>query len=174
MRDFVRTAMFNILSDLVPGSSFLDLFSGTGSVGLEALSRGAVSGMFVDRSAAACTITRQNLAQFGFLDKGCVLRADFTNGIERLEKGGSKFDLLFVGPPYGKGLAELALCKLGASSIVTPGALVVAEVYKKREMDNHYGKLILFDRRVYGDNLLLFYEAVDKRPLSPATNGVEQ
>lgn len=162
MRDFVRTAMFNILNDLVPQCCFLDLFSGTGSVGLEALSRGAASAVFVDRSISACAIARQNLALLGFLDKGHVLQADFAYGVKQLEGRGSKFDLLFVGPPYGKGLAELALSRLGASSILIPGAIVVTEVFKKEEMNNRYGNLELFNRRVYGDNLLLFYDVADK------------
>ncbi|TSA50502.1 16S rRNA (guanine(966)-N(2))-methyltransferase RsmD [archaeon] len=165
MRDFVRTAIFNILNDLVPNCCFLDLFSGTGSVGLEALSRGAASAFFVDRSIAACAIARQNLTLLGFLDKGHVLHADFADGVKQLEERGCKFDLLFVGPPYGKGLAELALSKLGTSSILIPEAIVVTEVYKKKEMNNCYGNLKLFDRRVYGDNLLLFYDTVDKEDL---------
>lgn len=165
MRDFVRTAMFNILNDLVSDCCFLDLFSGTGSVGLEALSRGAASAVFVDRSIAACAIARQNLTLLRFLDKGYVLRADFADGVKQLEERGSKFDLLFVGPPYGKGLAESALSKLGTSSILIPEAIVITEVYKKKEMNNCYGNLELFDRRVYGDNLLLFYDTVDKEGL---------
>jgi 16S rRNA (guanine966-N2)-methyltransferase len=148
MRDFVRTAMFNILNDLVPKCCFLDLFSGASAV-------------FVDRSISACAIARQNLALLGFLDKGHVMQADFAYGVKQLEGQGSKFDLLFVGPPYGKGLAELALSKLGASSILIPGAIVATEVFKKKEMNNRYGNLELFNRRVYGDNLLLFYDVVD-------------
>ncbi len=157
MRDFVRTALFNILTDLVPGSRFLDLFCGTGSVGLEALSRGAVECVFIDSSAGACGITRRNLDVLDLLAQGRVLQADFAEGLNRLARRGRKFDLIFVGPPYGKGLAEAALRLLGEGQLLAKGALVVTEVYKKEEMATSYKRLKLIDRRAYGDNSLFFY-----------------
>src|SRR5512136_1739462 len=76
MRDFVRSALFNILSDFVTDAAFLDLFSGTGSVGLEALSRGACACTFVDQSADACGIVRRNLDALDFLARGDVVQSD--------------------------------------------------------------------------------------------------
>lgn len=171
MRDFVRSALFNILGDLVPGSRFLDLFCGTGSVGLEALSRGALECVFVDSSAEACGITRRNLDALGLLAQGRVLQADFACGLDRLERRGRKFDLVFVGPPYGKGLAEAALHRLGEGRLLVEGAIVVTEVHKKEEMAASYRRLQLIDRRAYGDNILFFYRLEEGRVVGKAPPG---
>ena len=157
MRDFVRSALFNIISDLVPGARFLDLFCGTGSVGLEALSRGAQECVFIDSSKAACAITRRNLEKLRFLAQALVLPVDFRTGIDHVARRGRRFDLVFVGPPYGKGLAAAALTRLGMGDILAADAVVVAEVYKKEKIGTRYGVLSCIDRRDYGDNTLLFY-----------------
>lgn len=157
MRDFVRTALFNILADLVPGSRFLDLFCGTGSVGLEALSRGAADCVFVDKSAEACAITRRNLDVLGFLKAGKVIQADYAEGIEYLQRRGRRFDLIFVGPPYGKGLAAAALNLIAESRLFHGETVIISEVYKKETLCPTYGELYSIDRRLYGDNGLHFY-----------------
>jgi 16S rRNA (guanine966-N2)-methyltransferase len=157
MRDFVRTALFNILADLVPGSRFLDLFCGTGSVGLEALSRGAADCVFVDKSAEACAITRRNLDVLGFLKEGKVIQADYAEGIEYLQRRGRRFDLIFVGPPYGKGLAAAALNLIAESRLFHGETVIISEVYKKETLCPTYGELYSIDRRLYGDNGLHFY-----------------
>ena len=157
MRDFVRTALFNILGDVVSGARFLDLFCGTGSVGLEALSRGAMDCVFVDQSPAACGIVRQNLAQLALLDRAKVVQGDFADGLEDLARVGRQFDLVFSGPPYGKGLSKSALRLLGGRRLLAPGALVITEVFKKELLSETYGALQRVDERTYGDNLLVFY-----------------
>ena len=169
MRDFVRSALFNILSDLVVGARFLDLFCGTGSVGLEALSRGAREAVFVDHSPSACGIARRNLDRLRFLNVGQVVQAEFIEGIDHLARRGRTFDLVFSGPPYGKGLAEQALSRLGDGDIVAPAGIVVTEVYKKETPSPFYGRLFLIDRRNYGDNVLLFYSLREESTVvSPA------
>ena len=157
MRDFVRSALFNILSDLVVDAGFLDLFCGTGSVGLEALSRGALEATFVDRSHAACAIVRRNLDLLGFLDKGSVLQRDYAAGIDHLQRRGKRYDLIFVGPPYDKGLAASTLCLLAEHEILAKDGLIVTEVRNKTHLDARYGALERIDERTYGDNVLGFY-----------------
>ena len=159
MRDFVRTALFNILVDLVPGARFLDLFCGTGSVGLEALSRGATDCVFVDHSAEACGITRRNLAALGLLKKAKVIQADYAEGIDYLQRRGRRFDLIFIGPPYGRGLADAALRLLSESRLFHTETVIVSEVYKKESLSPAYGELYSVDRRLYGDNELHFYRS---------------
>ncbi len=158
MRDFVRTALFNILADFVVDARFLDLFAGTGSVGLEALSRGASGAVFVDVSLEACSIVRRNLDSLGLLDRGEVLQADFAEGLDYLARRGRKFDLIFVGPPYGQGLAEKALGLLGDGELIAAGGVVVTEVFRKEGLPASCGRLHLVDKRLYGDNALLFYQ----------------
>jgi len=157
MRDFVRSALFNILADLIVDARFLDLFCGTGSVGLEALSRGAWEATFVDRSPKACGIVRRNLDLLGFLDQGSVLQRDYAVGIDHLQRRGKRYDLIFVGPPYDKGLAEAALKSMAEHSILAKDGLIITEVRNKTHLDDRYGPLEHFDKRIYGDNVLDFY-----------------
>jgi 16S rRNA (guanine966-N2)-methyltransferase len=157
MRDFVRSALFNILVDLVPDARFLDLFCGTGSVGLEALSRGAREAVFVDRSEAACGIVRRNLAELGFGQQAKVVTQDFADAIDGLARRGRCFDLVFVGPPYDRGLEARALGRLGDGRLLAPGAVVVPEVRKGTPVAERYGRLVRIDVRAYGDNVLVFY-----------------
>lgn len=161
MRDFVRSAMFNILSDFVSGAQFLDLFCGTGSVGLEALSRGARSCTFVDRSADACGIVRRNLDLLDFLARGDVLQSDAIGAVETLSRLGRRYDLVFVGPPYYQSLVPRALEALGRGDLLGADPVVVAEIHATESIADAYGALALVDRRRYGDNQLWFYRPID-------------
>jgi len=157
MRDFVRSALFNILADLVPQARFLDLFCGTGSVGLEALSRGAREAVFVDRSEAACAIVGRNLAELGLTEQAKVVTADFAEAIDGLARRGRRFDLAFVGPPYDRGLEASALDRLGDGRILAPDAVVVSEVRKGTAIHDRHDRLARIDTRTYGDNVLAFF-----------------
>ena len=157
MRDFVRSALFSILGDLVVNSHFLDLFCGTGSVGLEALSRGAAEVTFVDHSPRACGIVRRNLDLLGFLDVGGVLQLDYKAAIDHLQRRGKRYDLIFVGPPYDKGLADAALRTMAEGAILMANGFIITEVRNKTHLDDKYRLLERIDERVYGDNVLSFY-----------------
>lgn len=161
MREFVRIALFNILQKVVVGARFLDLFAGTGSVGLEALSRRAAEVLFVDHSAAACAIIRKNLKALQLVSYGRVYQEDFLDALDRFYRRGRSFEIIFVGPPYNAGLADQAIQKLGELPLVAEDGIVVTEVYKREAMKEIYNDLILFDRREYNDNLLLFYRRAD-------------
>ena len=163
MRDFVRSALFNILSDFVPDAAFLDLFCGTGSVGLEALSRGARSCTFVDQSADACGIVRRNLDLLDFLTRGDVVQSDAIHAVESLGRLGRRYDLVFVGPPYYRGLVPRALEALGESVLLADDPVVAAEIHATESIGEAYGRLALVDRRRYGDNQLWFYRPADGR-----------
>jgi len=164
MRDFVRSALFNILTDFVPGATFLDLFCGTGSVGIEALSRGAQHAVFVDRSKAACAIVRRNLDALDLLGRGEVIEGDCTWVIRDLGRRARRFDILFLGPPYYNELVPEALEALADGKILAEDAVVVAEVHKKEVAASRYGTIQKVDERRYGDNRLLFYRAAEAEP----------
>jgi len=165
MRDFVRSALFSILAELVPDAAFLDLYSGTGSVGLEALSRGARSCTIVDASAAACAIARRNLDALDLLDVGQVFEGDAVRTIDELARRGRRFDLVFVGPPYHRELVPATLDTLGDGRLLGSDPVVVAEIHKLEVADSAYGVLRLVDTRRYGDNRVLFYRT-DEGPES--------
>ena len=157
MRDFVRSALFNILSDIVPGAAFLDLYSGTGSVGLEALSRGARSCTFVDASAQACAIVRRNLDALDLLATGQVFEGDSLVVIDELKRRGRRFDVVFIGPPYYRELVPTTLGALGDGQLLSDDPVVVGEIHQTEQAGEAYGVLSLVDARRYGDNRLLFY-----------------
>ncbi|MFN4217755.1 MAG: 16S rRNA (guanine(966)-N(2))-methyltransferase RsmD [Candidatus Bipolaricaulia bacterium] len=157
MREAVRAALFDVLSDFVINARFLDLFAGTGSIGLEALSRGAQSCVFVDSSEQACQIIRENIKNLDLEKHARVYQLDALQAIELFGRQGEEFDLVFIGPPYGKGLAHKTLAHLARHSILSPGALVVTEIFKKETIQTEYDLLESFDERTYGDNRLWFY-----------------
>lgn len=157
MREAVRAALFDILSDSVTNARFLDLFAGTGSVGLEALSRGAQSCVFVDISGQACQIIHENLKNLNLEKHARIYQLDVFRAIELFDRQSEEFDLVFVGPPYGQGLAPKTLAHLATHSILSSGALVVTEIFKKETIQTEYGLLKSFDERTYGDNRLWFY-----------------
>lgn len=170
MRDQVRTALFNILGDVVEGCLFLDLFAGTGSVGIEALSRGARHALFVDDSAQAVKIIQRNLTALALTQHATVYREEASIALEHLDRRGQRFDLVFVGPPYGKGLADRTLEKISELNVLNPEAIVVTEIFKKEAVQDRYGALELFDERLYGDNRIKLYRKISStRTLKPAS-----
>jgi len=163
LRDRVRTSLFDILGELVVGAEFLDLFAGTGAVGLEALSRGARSATFVDSSGKAVRIIRENLRRLGYGDRARVIKGDALEAIRGLARRGRRFDLVFVGAPYGGDLALRAAAALGGLTPLSPGATVVVEVFRKVVPADRYGELALDSIRDYGETRLAFYRVSGPR-----------
>src|SRR6201986_1555911 len=130
--DRLRESVFNILihayDDPIEGARVLDLFAGTGALGIEAVSRGAAFALFVDNGAEARALLRNNVEALGLGGVTKVFRRDATDlGPARL---GEPFSLVFLDPPYGKGLGEKALASLHEGGWLTPGALLVVEEAK--------------------------------------------
>ena len=150
--DRVREAVFNILAHGIDDFSFdglkvLDLFAGTGALGLESLSRGAQSAVFVDTGAEARGLIRDHIEAFGLGGVAKLLRRDATALGEAGTMG--PFDLVFLDPPYGNGLAELALVSLRDGSWLAPDATLVLEESSEAEVQLPAG-FVLDDRREYG------------------------
>jgi len=171
MRDFVRSALFSILNDFIPEADFLDLFCGTGSVGLEALSRGATSCVFVDCSPGSCGIVRRNLEALGFLTKGRVFEGDAVAMIDELARRGRRFDVIFIGPPYYEELVPATLKALSEGRILVEDFVVVAEIHHKESAAETCGVLERADTRRYGDNQLLFYRRASGRETRSTQEG---
>ncbi|MCR4403806.1 MAG: 16S rRNA (guanine(966)-N(2))-methyltransferase RsmD [Candidatus Acetothermia bacterium] len=159
MRAEVRAGLFNMIQDFVPESRFLDLFAGTGSVGIEALSRGAAECTFVDNLPEAVRLIKMNLAKLGLTGRAKVYQLDVFEALARFERRGRRYDLVFIGPPYGQGLGVRTLARLASSSILSDDSLVIVELFKKErpEVGESYGQLGLVRERRYGDNLILIY-----------------
>lgn len=124
--DRVREAVFSILGERVRGASVLDLFAGTGALGFEALSRGAARAVFVESDGRALDALRRNAASLG-AGEARLVAMDFRAALQRLRAVGERFDVIFLDPPYGKGLAADAAGRIARAGLAAPGALVVVE-----------------------------------------------
>jgi len=155
--DRVKESLFNILGrELMEGAAVLDLFSGTGNLGIESLSRGARLACFAENDRESIKTIRANLNSCGLTGKADIITLDVLKALQLLEKRGDGFDVIFLDPPYMKGLAGRTLKALGESS-VAKDALVVAEHAAKEELQGSYGTLNLTDERRYGDTTISFY-----------------
>jgi 16S rRNA (guanine966-N2)-methyltransferase len=155
--DRLRETLFNILihghGDPVTGARVLDLFAGTGALGIEAISRGAAYTLFVDDGAEARALLRGNVEALGLGGVTRIFRRDATQlgPAHPVEP----FGLVFADPPYGRGLAERALASARAGGWLAPGALVVVEEAKDAEIEPSEG-FELLERRAYDDSELIF------------------
>ncbi len=152
--DKVKGAIFNILFD-VHGARVLDLFAGSGAVGIEALSRGASLALFVEEWDKACEAIKRNLTHCKLTPRARILRCTVESAIRKLHRDEESFNLIFVDPPYQKGLVSSTLRKLAASSIAAPDALIIVEHHPKEPIPEIPG-LTLTDSRKYGQTLITF------------------
>jgi 16S rRNA (guanine966-N2)-methyltransferase len=155
--DFVRQAIYSILGERVEDARVLDLFAGSGAIGLEALSRGAASCVFVDEHRQACNVIKENLAK-ARLDGGRVVKAD---AITHLKRDTATYDLIFADPPYWKHYGDRDhvgdLLKSGLlDPRLAPGGMFIAEVSANQQSPDS-GALTLTDRREYGGSAILLY-----------------
>lgn len=155
----MREALFSILGERSRGARVLDLYAGTGALGLEALSRGAKSAVFVDYGEAALGLIRKNIELCGFADRSLVVRRDLARGAAFLRElcpaGG--FDLIFLDPPYRQGLVDSFMWSLAGLALLAEEGVVVAEEGAEVEPVEVYPGFILEDRRRYGDTTIWFY-----------------
>jgi 16S rRNA (guanine966-N2)-methyltransferase len=158
----VREAVFNILGDRVDGATVLDLYAGTGALGLEALSRGAASAVFVEAEAPACTAILESLARAKMASAGKVFRGRLPAALAQLS---GTFTIVFMDPPYNEEKAEETLWELGAH--VSPGGVVVYEHGSRYNPPERPAGLRLAERRVYGDSALAFYDRTDEEDQPP-------
>jgi 16S rRNA (guanine966-N2)-methyltransferase len=170
--DRVRESIFNILAHGVArieidGARVMDIFAGTGALGLEALSRGARFCQFVDESAEARGLIRRNADALGVIGLAKIWRRDAANLGPCAPQ--SPFSLVFVDPPYNRSLGEKALSSLVEGEWLSPGAVVVLEEAEKAEIADVPG-LALLDRRDYGDTQVRFYRFGPAVPESPSSS----
>lgn len=124
--DRIKETLFNILQPEIPDCRFLDLFSGSGAIGIEALSRGAASAVFVEKNPRACACIRDNLSFTKLADSGKLLNVDVLTALRMLEKEPA-FDCIFMDPPYNMGLEKQVLEYLTDSSVADENTLIIVE-----------------------------------------------
>ena len=161
--DRVKESLFNILTALLgnfSGLRLLDVFAGTGNLGIEALSRGAAAAVFIDENREAVTLVKKNLELAGFADRSKVLQKEALSALKWLEKSEGPFGLVFLDPPYQVGLSEKVLEYLASAELIDESSMVIAETAAKEKLPSEFGRLQEFDKRVYGDTALSFFSLV--------------
>jgi 16S rRNA (guanine966-N2)-methyltransferase len=155
--DHVREAMFNILSRDVSGSCVLDLFAGTGALGIEALSRGARNAVFIENASRPFAILRKNLKNFGLLQQCRAIHWDILKNLNCLKPFRNRFDLVFLDPPYHRDLVGVTLTNLLQIHCLASGAIIVAEHELNADVTAPDASLSLKDQRRYGRTVLSFF-----------------
>ena len=152
--DRVKEAMFSIIQFDIPGARVLDLFGGTGQLGIEALSRGAKSAVFVDAGEPACRLIRENLKRTRLENDARAVRADY---LDYLSKCRETYDIVFLDPPYAEVFLENALKKLTEIDILQTGAIIVAERPVGKELPWDFPGFTRSKDYKYGNILLTLY-----------------
>ena len=152
--DRVKEAMFSIIHFDIPGAKVLDLFGGTGQLGIEALSRGASGATFVDQSEAACRLIRENLRRTKFEAAGKVIRGDY---LEYLSRCREQYDIILLDPPYAEVFLENALKRITEIDILRSGGIIVAECPVGKELPWDFEGFTRSRDYKYGQILLTLY-----------------
>lgn len=158
LTDFAREALFNILTPIVGGSRFLDLFAGSGAVAIEALSRGAEQAVLVEKNPKCAALIRQNLSECGFTGQAQVFSIAADQALKILSSSNEKFDIIFIGAPYGSPDFVSALKHLSSGQRLKSNGRLIAEHHFKTIIADEIGALKRFRQERYGDTMLSFYE----------------
>jgi 16S rRNA (guanine(966)-N(2))-methyltransferase RsmD len=153
--DRVKESLFNIVVREVVNAFFLDLFAGTGSVGIEALSRGARRAVFVEWNRQALKVIAKNLETTGLADRAQVVRSDVFKFLKK--EFDEKFDIVYIAPPQYKGLWAKTLLALDGRELLANEGLAIAQIHPKEFASLDLKSLQLADQRQYGSTLLCFY-----------------
>ena len=152
--DRVKEAMFSIIQFEIPGARVLDLFGGTGQLGIEALSRGAKSAVFVDAGEPACRLIRENLKRTRLENDGKVIRADYLDYLKRCRE---TFDIIFLDPPYAEVFLENALKCIAEIDILQSGGIIVTERPVGKELPWDFEGFTRSKDYKYGNTVLTIY-----------------
>jgi 16S rRNA (guanine966-N2)-methyltransferase len=157
----IKKSIFDIIRPRLPDCTFLDLYAGTGAVGIEALSRGASACTFVEQDALCLKLINENLAMLKLTPKATVVRASVLGNLASVKK---PFDIIFMGPPYKDAekkplaLTEPTLVNIDTLHLLAPNGLVIAQHHNKEIVPKQSGRLILKREKEYGDTVVSFYQ----------------
>ena len=152
--DHIRQVIFNILGHDLAKKRVLDLFSGTGILGIEALSRGAEHVCFVDKSSESLRLIKRNLEITGFKDRASIIKRDLIRSPFRIK---GRFDIVFIDPPYNSNLLLETLTLLPSKAILRDGSVIIGRSSKRESVPSLINRMSLLDLRIYGDTRLWIY-----------------
>jgi 16S rRNA (guanine(966)-N(2))-methyltransferase RsmD len=156
--DRVKESLFNMISPYIMDSNVLDLFAGTGSLGIECLSRGAQRCVFVDVSKESISIIKSNITKARVENESVVLNLDFKDAISKLKVQKNKFDVIFMDPPYYKNMFIDALEKIDNADLLEEEGIIVIEHDSKENFPEKIGRLEKHKVKKYGNTTLTFYK----------------
>lgn len=154
--DRVKESVFNILGDIVDDARVLDIFAGTGNLGLEALSRGAKSAIFVDCSQESIEIIKENAQRTKLIDFTKICKNDVLHALDRLAQSEDVFDLLFCDPPYNKGFVQTVLEKIDKQPIMADRGIIVMEHSQHEKITGEWQNVEVRRTERYGETLISF------------------
>ena len=158
--DRVKESIFNILGGEIEGKVILDLFAGTGNLGIEALSRGARRAIFVEKGKDALKVVQRNLLQCGFLEQSEIIPGEVNQAIGFLQERGESFDLILMDPPYEKGWVQKTLDRLISNPIHHEGSIMVIEHSRRESLPEKIEGLHIIRHRKIGDTVVSFLQAI--------------
>ncbi len=156
--DRVKESLFNIIAGYLADAYVLDLYSGTGNLGIEALSRGARLAVFVDKSEKSTEVIKENLINTKLIDRGLIIKGEVYDVLKGFSKKEEKFDIIFLDPPYNEGLAENALKTIDREDLLTAEGIISAEIGADECIPFEIGTLKLVNHRKYGNTALAFFK----------------
>lgn len=167
--DRVKESIFNILGGQWEGVRVLDLFAGTGSLGLEAASRGAEEVVFIEKSRPALDLLKKNISLCGFDSNAVVLPMSVPRGLTLMGQRRRVFHLIFADPPYDRGWVERAIAQILIHRVLTEDGLVVIEHGPNEPPAQRHGKLAILQQKTYGETTITFlgFKMVDKKRGAP-------
>lgn len=158
--DRTKESLFNIIGPRVIEAKFLDLYAGTGAIGIEAISRGAHEVVFVEINPRAVKIINENLDLTGLSEKAQVICQDSEKAISQLSNRNMRFDIVFLDPPYLKDLIDKSLRSIDAHGLLSISGLIITESSKADHLPEEVGHLRRFRDEKYGDTILSFYQNI--------------
>lgn len=157
--DRVKESLFNIISPISANAVVLDLFAGTGGIGIEFLSRGASFAYFVDKGAESISSIKKNLEHTRYLEKSEIVMLDARTAIKRFATKGIRFDYIYIDPPYAQEeLFHEVLNLISEAGLIKNNGLAIVEHDKKLILKDTYGDIVIFDERSYGSKLMTYYK----------------
>lgn len=156
--DRVKENMFNIIQHSIYDSIVLDLFSGSGGLCIESLSRGASKAFFIEKNIKCIPIINDNIEKTGLSDRAVVVNTDFEFFLTKAKQNGLIFDIIFLDPPHKKGLGLKALEIISENSLLNEGGIIVVEHHPDEEYPDECGNFDKFKFKKYGNTTLTFYK----------------
>ncbi len=154
----VREMYFNVVRDYIEGANFLDICSGTGSMGIEALSRGAKFVLFVEKEREVIKLIKENLSKCDIYSGYKIIFGDFRKKIRSIENTGIKFNLIYFDPPYFKNLYRDFFNLINEATFLDEDIIIATNHFKKIELPDEIHSLIRFKRKKQGDSIISFYK----------------